>query len=358
MDEPAVRARGARRASVRARDVRRQVRCRHARGLDAGLGRQAAGDRQGPGRGRGGGERRAPPVPDRRAQGAPDGRRDRRGRRRELASRHPDARDEHPWRRRLHRHGARARPGGAQRGVRRARDRRDLSARADPGDPARRGRTGRDRGPDPRVVGGPAAHRGGVPGGDPAATERQPGGLGIDLGAAVVQTGRGRARPGRPARGRGLEPARPGRLGQGEPPARPRGGRPARDGPAYRASGGAGALGRRGRRHARDIGPGHAREDRWPRFRRHGPGDAGRVRASGRAERERGLGSAGAGALGGAARRGDPAVRRLGRAQPVPLDRRERGPRRARARLPWPRRCCSASSRGPEPARATSGRRC
>ena len=86
--------------------------------------------------------------------------------------------------------------------------------------------TGRDRGSDARAVGGPAAHRGGVPGGDPAATECQPGGLGIDLGAAVVQTGRGRARPGRPARGRGLEPARPGRLGQGEPPARARGGRP------------------------------------------------------------------------------------------------------------------------------------
>ena len=41
---PAVRTGGARRASVRARDVRRQVRHRHARCRDAGLGRQAAGD--------------------------------------------------------------------------------------------------------------------------------------------------------------------------------------------------------------------------------------------------------------------------------------------------------------------------
>ena len=208
VDEPAVRTGGARRASVRARDVRRQVRHHHACRLAEGLGREAARVAEGAGRGRGGGERRAPPVPDRRAQGAPDGRRDRRGRRRELAGRHPDARDEHPWRRRLHRHGPRARPGLPQRGLRRTGDRRDLGARADPVHAARRRRDCRDRGSDARAVGGTAAHRGGVPGGDPAATECQPGGLGIDLGAAVVQTGRGRARPGRPARDRGLEPAR------------------------------------------------------------------------------------------------------------------------------------------------------
>ena len=66
VDEPTLRTRGPRRPSVRSRHVRRQVRHHPARRLAARVGRQTPGVAQGPGRGRGGGDRRAPPVPDRR----------------------------------------------------------------------------------------------------------------------------------------------------------------------------------------------------------------------------------------------------------------------------------------------------
>ena len=117
------------------------------------------------------------------------------------------------------------------------------------------------------------------------------------------------------------------------------------------------ALGRRGRRRARHIRPGHARADRRTRVRRDGPGVAGRVRASGRAERERRLRAPGAGALGGAAGRRDPACT-APRTRRASTTRSTRAWTSASSNAPaWPRPCCSASSRRTEPG-AASARRC